>query len=148
MKKNNSIPENEYSFLDKMDKTNHFSVPKNYFESLPEVINNKLLENKKIKNSFDILSWHVLAPSLSIIVLFIVILNYYTTDEEITLSNEELNEIIVDESYTEIDDYMVYETYAEILEDEEDNDNESEAEDYIDYLLENDIDINSIIEEL
>ncbi len=148
MKKQDNIPENSSSFLDEIDKKNNFSVPKNYFKVLPEIINNKLLENNKLKKPFDILSWRVLTPSLSVLILFFVLFNYYNTPDEITLNNEELSELLMEENYSEIDDYLVYETYAEILEEEDNDITNSETEAYIDYLIENDIDINAIIEEL
>ncbi len=115
MKKQNNIhenSENELSFLDKFEKKNNFLTPDNYFKELPQVVSNNILNNNNLKFSFDKLSWRVLLPTLSFIVLFIVVFNFFIPTEESTLNNEEISEVIINESYTEIDDYLVYELYS------------------------------------
>ena len=75
-----------------------------------------------------------------------------TTTENDTLSYDQLSEYIIAEEDIDFDEYLVYEAYAELLETEGNEDLESnedsEEQAYINYLIENDIDINSIIEEL
>lgn len=134
--------ENEAPFLAQLKKENHFTTPKNYFEVLPELINNKKLNNKSLNFSFDKLSYRILVPALSLIVISFFIFNNYNTPTETQLSNEEISSLLIEENYVEIDDYLVYETYSEI------NYSESEPDEYIDYLIENDIHINTIVEEL
>ena len=149
MKNKNNISENlenEAPFLSKIKKENHFSTPENYFEVLPEVITYKNLNKSLLKISFDRLSYRILVPIASVAIILFVIFNWNTNTVESELTNEQLSELIIEEEYIEIDDYLVYDTYAEIL--EEENEGSSETDDYIDYLIENDIDINSIIEEL
>ncbi|MEJ6736502.1 MAG: hypothetical protein QNK84_05655 [Flavobacteriales bacterium] len=144
--------ENEAPFLSKITKENHFSVPENYFEVLPEVINNKILDNNKLRFNIDKLSWRLLMPFTAVIIIFIAIINLNTTTENDTLSYDQLSEYIIAEEDIDFDEYLVYEAYAELLETEGNEDlksnEDSEEQAYINYLIENDIDINSIIEEL
>tara|TARA_B100000809_G_scaffold258354_1_gene301415 strand:+ start:6719 stop:7168 length:450 start_codon:yes stop_codon:yes gene_type:complete len=149
MKKEQNISdnlENEAPFLSKMTKENHFSAPDNYFESLPEVMSNKNLNNNSIQNLFDKLSWRILVPFTAVVIIFTVITNLNTVDENAILTYDQLSEYIITEEDIDFDEYMVYEAYAETIEPDEYSD--SETDEYINYLMENDIDINSIIEEL
>jgi len=139
--------ENEAPFLSKIEKKNHFSTPNNYFEVLPEIISSKNLNNKSLQFSFDRFSYRVLVPFSVFVVLFFVILNWNDNNIENGITSEQLSELIIEEDYGEIDDYLIYESYAELIEEDENN-TSSDSEEYINYLLENDIDINSIIEEL
>ena len=139
--------EKEAPFLSKLKKENHFSTPKNYFEVLPEVISNKNLNKKSLRFLFDRLSYSISVPIASFIIVFFVVFNWNNNSTDLELTNEQLSELIIDEDYIEFDDYLVYETYAEILETEE-KEASTDTGDYIEYLIENDIDINSIIEEL
>ena len=144
--------ENEAPFLSKITKENHFSAPENYFEVLPEIINNNVLDNNKLRFNIDKLSWRLLMPFTAVIIIFIAIINLNTTTENDTLSYDQLSEYIIAEEDIDFDEYLVYEAYAELLETEGNEDLESnedsEEQAYINYLIENDIDINSIIEEL
>ena len=148
--------EKEAPFLSKIKKENRFSTPKNYFEVLPEVIHDKKLNNKSLKISFDRLSYRISIPISSLVIIFIVLFNWNTNTIESELTNEQLSELIVNEDYVEFDDYLVYDAYAEILEEKSkrsedsalDAETNSDTEEYIEYLIENNIDINSIIEEL
>ena len=150
MENKNDISDNlgkEAPFLSKIEKKNHFSTPNKYFESLPEVISHKNLNNKSLKFSFDKLSYRVLVPVSAFLILFFVVLNWDTNNIENELTNEQLSELIIEEDYLEIDDYLVYESYAELIENDE-KESSTDTEEYINYLLENDIDINLILEEL
>jgi hypothetical protein len=149
MKNENNILDNlgnEASFLSKIKKENHFKAPENYFEVLPEVISNKRLNNKSIQLSFDKLSWRILIPFTAVVAIFTIITNLNTVDENNILTYDQLSEYIITEEDIEFDDYLVYEAYAETIETEEEFD--TVTDEYIDYLIENDIDISSIIEEL
>ena len=133
--------------LSKIKKENHFSTPKNYFEVLPEVISNKKLNNNNLITFFDKLSYRVLVPISAVIVLFFVVFNFNTNNNSTTLTSYQLSELILEDDYYEMDDDLVYEAYSEMLENEE-KETASNKDEYINYLIENDIDINSIIEEL
>jgi len=150
MENKNDIPneiENIAPFLSKIKKENHFSAPKNYFEVLPEVMNYKTQNISRLQFSFDKLAYRFLVPITSLVVILVLIFNWTSNNTETELSNEQLAELIIEEEYLEIDDYLVYDAYEEIM-DEEENEIESETEEYINYLLENNININLIIEEL
>ncbi len=149
MKNENNIPENlenEAPFLSKMKKENHFKAPENYFEALPEIIQNKNLNNNSLPFSFDKLSWKILIPITAVIIIFTVITNLNSVNENDILTYDQFSEYIIEQEDIEIETELVYEAYAEILETEQIS--VTEEEEYINYLLENDIDINSIIEEL
>jgi hypothetical protein len=150
MKNNNNIIEElekEAPFLSKINKENHFSTPNNYFEVLPEVIIHKKLNNKLLWISFDKLSYRNLVPISAFAVLLFVVFNLNTNNISNELTSDQLSELIIEDDYLEMDDYLVYEAYAETLE-EERKATSSDKDEYINYLIENDIDINSIIEEL
>jgi hypothetical protein len=150
MKNNNNIIEElekEAPFLSKIKKENHFSTPNNYFEVLPEVINHKKLNNKLLWFLFDKLSYRILVPISAFSVLLFVVFNLNTNNISTELTPDQLSELIIEDDYLEMDDYLVYEAYAETLE-EEGKKTSSDKDEYINYLIENDIDINSIIEEL
>lgn len=149
MENKNDIENNElnkHSFLSKIKKENHFTTPNNYFEVLPQVINNKKLNNNTIKNYFDRLSYRVLAPTFGVLLLITTIFILQPSNSNLELTSEQLSEIIIDEELIEFDENLVYEVYAEM----ENNtlDEQNTNEEIIDYLINDNISINLIIEEL
>jgi len=149
MKKEQNISdnlENEAPFLSTISKENSFSIPENYFEYVPEVIIDKKMTDKSFQLSFEIFSWRALAPFIAVVIIFIAIIKLNITKEDNTLTYDQLSEYIITNNYFEFDNDMIYEAYAETIEiDEYIN---SETDEYINYLIENDININSIIDEL
>ncbi len=145
--KNNIIEslEKEAPFLAKIEKKNHFSTPKDYFEVLPQIISSKNLNYNSLNISLDKLSYRIFLPFASVVTLLFVVFNWNTNTTEKELTHEQLSELIINDNYLEIEDYLIYETYAEIIEKEE---IETMEDEYINYLVENNIDINLIIEEL
>jgi hypothetical protein len=133
--------ENETPFLDKIKKENHFSTPKNYFENLPNTISNRITNDSPLF-TFKKLSYRIALPILAIFVIVFLVTNFNTEQPQLNLNNEQISNLVIDENYIEIDDYIIYETYSEIIEPEK------ESEEYIDYLVENDIHINTIVDEL
>lgn len=138
--------ENSHPILNGIEKKNEFSTPNNYFEVLPEITNSKLLVKNKLNFIFDILSYKVLVPTFTILLLTILYFNWNNNTAQIELTNEQLSELIIETDFIEFDDEIVFETYAETIILKE---IETEGTDeYLDYLTENDIDLNTIIEEL
>ncbi|MFB0924930.1 MAG: hypothetical protein QMB65_06565 [Vicingaceae bacterium] len=138
---------NEVPFLSKIKKKNHFLAPKKYFEVLPEIISYKKLNNNYLNIFFDKLSYKVLMPITAAVILFFIVFNINTSNISTELTSDQLSELIIEDYYFEMDDYLVYEAYAEILEKEKKR-TPSDEDEYINYLIEHNIDINSIIEEL
>ena len=114
-------------------------------EVLPEVISNKKLENNRLQFYFDKMSWRLLMPFTAVAIIFIALTNLNTVKEDDTLTYDQLSEYIITEESIYFDEYLVYEAYAETI--ETDKYSDTETDEYINYLIENDIDINSIIEE-
>lgn len=149
MENKNNIPENfknDSDFLSKIEKKNNFSVPNDYFEQLPQVINNKKLNNSSIKFYFDKLSYRVLIPISAFILITILVLNWNDNTLKNELTNEQISEFLLEEEDEYLDENLIYETYYQVMPNEISMTNEEEK--YIDYLIENDIDVSTIIEEL
>ncbi len=82
--------------------------------------------------------------------LFIVCITLYqfnNSDEKLELTSAQISDLLINEAYDELDEDMIYEAYCSIAETEVTS-YTGESQEYIDYLIENDIEINSIIEEL
>lgn len=141
-----NLKENESSFLNQLNKKNDFSVPKDYFEVLPEIINNKTLVNSKMRFKFDILSYRFLIPTSAILLLLFFVFNWNKNIEQKPISNEQLSEILIESDYIEFEDEILYEAYSETIYNEDLT--AEEKNEYVNYLLENDIELNTIIEEL
>jgi hypothetical protein len=139
--------EKEATFLSRIKKENHFSTPEKYFKVLPEVVSNKKLINKYLQLIIDKLSCRIFIPISASIVLFFVVFNFNSNSILTDLTSDQLSALIIEEDYLELEDYLVYEAYADLLE-REGNKTTSTDDEYITYLLENNININSIIEEL
>jgi tRNA A22 N-methylase len=149
MENKNNISENGNNLppiLTKIGKENSFSVPKNYFEVLPQVINDKKLNNKRIVNIFDNLSYRILAPTLGVLTLIMTIYILQPNNTTLELTNEQLSEIIINEELIEFDENLVYEVYAET--ESTSSSEQTTDEEIIDYLINDNISINLIIDEL
>lgn len=143
MKQENHI-NNEHklnNLLGNIDKKSGFTTPDSYFESLLEDINHKKLKNNNLKFNFDILPYRILAPFLVLIVFFVSFLTFNQTPE----NNLSYNEVIYEEIIAFNDDILT-EEYAEILPYSTSEIVENDEE-VIDYLINNNININSILEE-
>jgi hypothetical protein len=147
--KENILPdfENEDSILDKIEKSNHFKVPEQYFESLHQVVNDNNLNTSFLSNVIDKLSYRILIPISAVVVVFVILFNFEKPSTETPLTDAQICDIIIEEDAIEIEDFLIYEVYSEVINESEELE-ESEDEELINYLLENDIDINSIMEEL
>ena len=151
MENKNNIEENPLEnapFLSKIEKVNHFSTPKNYFKELPEAISPKLLDNSYLRFSFDKLSYRIFAPILVTSTIILLLFYFNTNPTSLELTSEQISEVLINEDYIDLDEDLIIEAYSEIIEIEDIESENNETEEYIDYLIENDIDINSLIAEL
>lgn len=147
MKNDNNISENlknDEGFLSNIKKENNFTTPSNYFDELPELLNNKRVNS----TGFDInkFLFKYLIPTASYIIIAALIFNWNNSNDTTQFSDEQLSEYIINEESEYIDEEIIYEAYIEnVLTENSLLDNE---ENYINYLIDNDVDINTIIEEL
>lgn len=130
--------------IEQLKKENQFSVPANYFEDLPQQIQAR--KNQTKPNIIFSTNWYykILAPTMIVITLFA---SYYLYQNNTTseLTPQEISEVIINEELIQIDEEMIYEVYAETATLHQ---NESENEEIIDYLINDNISINLILEEL
>ncbi|HNR20077.1 MAG TPA: hypothetical protein PKN75_03670 [Bacteroidia bacterium] len=139
------------SSLHKMEKQNPFAVPENYFENLNSIVQDKIAAQKKISRSEQFsgfMAAHKLSLATCAIVLALGSVYYFKsaqqsisndTSTEFALSDEELNTLA-----GELDEHTLAEIY--INESTESSQNDSLQLD--DYLIENNIDVNTLINEL
>lgn len=130
--------------IEQLKKENQFLVPANYFEELPQHIQAK--RNQIKPNTVFSTNWYykILAPTMLVITLFA---SYYIYQNNTTteLTAQEISEVIIDQELIQIDEEMIYEVYAETA---TTNQTGSENEEIIDYLINDNISINLILEEL
>ena len=132
-------------FLSKIEIVNQFSTPKNYFKELPEVINSKLLKTSSLLFYFDKLSYRIFAPILVTTTVLLLLFYLNTNTPSFEMTPAQISEVLINGDYIDLDEDLINETYFEIIEAEN---QESGSEEYINYLIENDIDITTIITEL
>jgi len=126
-------------------KENNFKVPNDYFEDLPLHVTEKIHSEKQVSFNLNKLIFRYLIPSASLIVLLVFILNWNNTTQPI-INDEQLSEFLIEDADEYFEDELIYESYIDNIT-VENNETDTE-ENYIDYLVENDIEINTIIEEL
>lgn len=129
--------------LASIGKENPFSVPKNFFDELPTVISNKVSEARKETAIFSPIFYRkniIYLFSVCSLVLLIVLIYPKFRNEH---SSNNISEFIIDEKYNSFDEDML----VAFLTENEENENASD-DDLVDYLLNNNTDINLIMEEL
>ncbi len=130
--------------IEQLKKENQFSVPANYFEELPQHIHARKNQTKPSTIFSNQLFYKMLAPTMVLVTLFT---SYYIYQNNTTteLTAQEISEVIIDQELIQMDEEMIYEVYAETA---TSNQTESENEEIIDYLINDNISINLILEEL
>lgn len=130
--------------IEQLKKENQFSVPANYFEELPQHIQAK--KNQIKPNTVFSTNWYykILAPTMLVIMLFASYYIYQNKNIK-ELTPQEISEVIIDQELIQINEEMIYEVYAETA---TTNQTGSENEEIIDYLINDNISINLILEEL
>lgn len=153
MENKNNISENPLEnapFLSGIEKKNDFSTPENYFKSIIDTNNNSRLENNRLRFYFDKLSYRFLLPISAITTTLVVLFYINTSTPTSVLTSNQISEVLINENYIDLDEDLIIEAYIETMENEAIlNKKEGTIDDeYINYLIENDIDINTIINEL
>ncbi|MFW5720901.1 MAG: hypothetical protein ACOCWW_00790, partial [Bacteroidota bacterium] len=133
---------------------NPFSVPEGYFETFPSKIQEKIISESKQENWF-LRFFHIVKPQLALsimmagfaIIAITVIDTIMTNRSSSPASNEVYTRIIeVDAS-----EYSEQQFIDILLEDEQEiikNQKKEETDQYIDYLMDEDIDFGTLIDEL
>lgn len=140
------------SSLHKMEKQNPFAVPENYFENLNSIVQDKIASQKKISWSEQLAGFiaaHKLSLSTCAVVLALGSVYYFKntqqsisndTNTEFALSDDELNTLA-----GELDEHTLAEMYVSETTTESNTNDSLQLEDY---LIENNIDINTLLNEL
>lgn len=147
MKSDNNISkdlQSDEGFLSNIKKENNFTTPSNYFDELPELLNNKRVNSSSL--NLNKLLYRILIPSATFIIITVLILNWNNSTEITQISDDQLSEYIINEEYESFDEQIIYDIYMESIALE--SNLEEVEENYINYLIDNDVDINTIIEEL
>ena len=132
-------------------KQNNFSVPKDYFDHLPNEIMSRIQIESKEK--FFLLKPSFIIPSLAIlsgiIILIVFFLKKDVTTDEIMLSDNEVEQIIDNPELYNIDDAAITEEYlSSNISDELLNTDAMVSDEDIKSYLEDNTDVNNIINEL
>ena len=147
MKSDNNISkdlQSDEGFLSNIKKENNFTTPSNYFDELPELLNNKRVNSSSL--NLNKLLYRILIPSVTFIIIAVLILNWNNTTEITQISDDQLSDYIINVESEYLDEEIIYESYMESIALE--SNLEETEENYINYLIDNDVDINTIIEEL
>lgn len=134
-----------FSF-EKIGNKNHFITPNDYFEYLPQLIINKKLNNKYLIKQKISYIYRVFAPSFGALLIIALVFFLKDNSTKTAYTNEELSTIIIEDRYIEFDEDLVYEVYSEM--DYSSPPLSNENEEIIDYLINENVNINLILEEL
>ena len=134
-------------------KKNNFTVPKDYFDSLPNEKVNRIQAESKSKEKSFLLKPSFIIPSLAvlsgIILLIVFFLKKDITPDEIILSDTEVQQIIDNPELYNIDNTAITEKYlSSNISDDSFNTDATVSEDDIKSYLEDNTDVNNIINNL
>jgi hypothetical protein len=137
--------------LEKMNKDNPFKAPEGYFESFPERLNHRMKDKERI--SWPLIKMYSWKPYLAAAILLIVALvagNYLFNGRAGNSATKrlhtEISQVVEKELYS-----ISEETILEVLGDEHQNssgDESASAGEVIDYLLNEDIQENELMNAL
>ena len=143
--------QNKHIDLDKISKELPFRVPDNYFEELPEKIQASCKEAEQTEQNGNSLI-KILKPAFSLAAMFIgvALLAFFAVNliSETNQDKTSLSEDIAKATYEE--QYSSEEEMIRAIQEQQKNEeiNSEKADEYIDYLLEDDIDYGTLIKEL
>ena len=133
---------NKYNIED-LKKENQFTVSSNYFDELPQQINYRRRKNNTLFS--EKLYYKILAPAFVVVLFFGSYFMYQNNHKTIKTSNQ-FSEVIINDELVEFDEELIYEVYAETA--NTPNTNATQDEEIIDYLINDNININQITDEL
>ena len=84
------MKQKEYISLNGLHKENPYTVPENYFETLPTIIQGKAINKNKFEN-LKILKFSIAISSISAIIIFAIWFN--STSSDVFTSNELLSQV-------------------------------------------------------
>jgi hypothetical protein len=129
--------------LASIGRDNPFSVPKNYFDELPTITSTNILKEKNKQKFFSYLIFRketiYLFSVCSIIGLVLLVYPKFKNEK----NDKNFSEYIIDEKYNTFDEDML----ITFLSDNEEKENTTDDA-LVNYLLNNNTDINLIMEEL
>ena len=137
--------------INKINKELPFRVPENYFEELPEKIQARCKEAEETEKSGNALI-NILKPAFSLAAMFIgvALLAFFAVNiindsgQKSNSLSKDIAEVNYEEQYSAEDEMI-----KAIQKQQETNEmNNEKADEYIDYLLEDDIDYGTLIKEL
>ena len=131
-------------------KENSFKVPANYFDELPTLVQEKCTEKEELRlPDFIKRIMLVLNHKYAIPVAMLVILVYFgiknTSIDSTILTANDISEYIASENIYEMDETLLIEI---LLEEEQSLSMNEQDEEMVDYLMDSDIDMSTIIKEL
>jgi len=140
--------------LSKIEKINAFEVPEGYFDSLPGIIQEQIASDKGVVRRLPIyMNVRAIAVAASIALIAVSFLLFNIQDVENTkllafedIATEEIALLLENSDY--IDEEMITESLIEEESSSTDGEVFDETDEIIDYLLDNDIDLSTIINEL
>ena len=134
-------------------KTNPFSVPEGYFDNLPGAVQNKIKASQKRTRPLYLASWKISLAAASIALLMVTWMVFgpspdslptYSLDE---FSAEEIHSLFANDDNFELDESMIVASYIESEAVWDGEDPSLVDEEVIEYLIENDIELDLIINE-
>lgn len=150
----NSHNKNKFN-LDDLKKENPFQVPENYFDSLGAKITNRIEASSRTerKHSFDFIpgrSVIVFAGGVAAVALiaYLGFSIFFTNIPQAKTSNADIANITEYSLVSELDEATLVETFGSKATEVTDSLHLENKENIIDYLVKEDIDIATIIDEL
>jgi len=116
MKSDNNISkdlQSDEGFLSNIKKENNFTTPSNYFDELPELLNNKRVNSSSL--NLNKLLYRILIPSVTFIIIAVLILNWNNTTEITQISDDQLSDYIINVESEYLDEEIIYESYMESI---------------------------------
>ncbi|HIA10542.1 MAG TPA: hypothetical protein EYN69_00505 [Flavobacteriales bacterium] len=143
--------------LSKIEKVNPFEVPDGYFDNLPRLVSDRINEASTAHRAAVrtlTFRWTAVAASITLIAAFAYIFNNTAhLDDNMDLAQldiEEIADALVDEGAFTVEEEDLIELLIMVEEGKQSatEEKESDTNEIIEYLIDSDIDLTTIIDEL